>query len=162
MESPIVRSQPYCICIRTAIGSFLNYTRESLLHCGVSDSNGFVFHFDENGRHRSKWTESVCYHLDTNGMFAAETEKRGSKEEKLQRWDDKLVQFSNLHEKDGAPYHPLENNCYDFVTSFLNEAYLNLPQRYPFTKDTVAVQMLEPRMLELEKYMSYFRQLTNN
>jgi hypothetical protein len=49
----IASSKPYAICVRTTVGSFRDYSRRSLLHCGISDATGAVYHFDEHGLHVS-------------------------------------------------------------------------------------------------------------
>ena len=169
MESPIVASQPCSICIRMSLGSFLDYTRESLLHCGISNSQGLVFHFDENGHHRSKWVECVCYRLDINQMKDLKANETLGTVEKQRRWDDLLLKFHRSHETSEVPYHNFDNNCYDFINSFLNRAFMHTSQQQStntnisgFTKDSVAVQMLEPCMMELEKYLIYYRKLIKN
>ena len=169
MESPISRSQPCSICIRMACGSFVDYTRDSLLHCGVSDSKGVVFHFDESGHHRSEWLECIYYRLDIYRMKIFGTETTTNPVEKYRSWDDLLLQFFRSHEKNDGAYHSLDNNCYDFINAFLNRAFMHSSQQLfinasitGFTKDSVAVHMLEPCMMELEKYLTCYRQLINN
>ena len=60
---PILPSQPMSICIRMGVGSFSSYTRESILHCGISDSNGKVYNFDEYGHNECTWYESLSFPL---------------------------------------------------------------------------------------------------
>jgi hypothetical protein len=49
--SGILESRPMCVCIKMTVGSFTNYSSTSLLHCGISDSRGRVYNFDEGGYH---------------------------------------------------------------------------------------------------------------
>jgi hypothetical protein len=60
----IVGSMPYCFCIKMTRGSYTDYTRSCLLHCGISDDKGRVFNFDEGGHHVDRsWRESICVPL---------------------------------------------------------------------------------------------------
>jgi hypothetical protein len=43
----IVPSMPHSFCIQMTRGSFVDYTRSCLLHCGIADSTGCVWNFDE-------------------------------------------------------------------------------------------------------------------
>jgi len=141
MQSPIIPSQSCSICIRMALGSFTMYTRESLLHCGISDSKGFVHHFDDTGHHCSKWIESVCYRVES---LPAE------------QWDKAL---SDFHSAERCAYNAISNNCYDYTVGFLNNiSYLGKVH----SKDSIAAGLLEPAMLKAEEYLAYYRQLSDS
>ena len=101
------------------------YTQQSILHCGISDSAGKVYSFDEYGYHESRWHESVSVTLRTPASYIGEQNKGKSievKEAQEKAWDLKLTSFhvnrrSNFKKSE---YNAMLNNCYDYVTDFLN------------------------------------------
>ena len=64
LPAGIQASKPYCFCIKMTRGSFVDYTRSCLLHCGISDSQGQVYNFDQHGYHLDRWRESISVPLD--------------------------------------------------------------------------------------------------
>lgn len=60
----IQRSKPHCFCIKMTRGSFVDYTRSCLLHCGISNAQGQVYNFDQHGYHLDRWRESISVPLD--------------------------------------------------------------------------------------------------
>ena len=48
------------MAIKPTVGSFGRYHNRMLLHCGLADSAGRVYNFDESGCHvESDWHESI-------------------------------------------------------------------------------------------------------
>lgn len=59
----ITKNLPRAFCIKMTFGSFRNYrggANGSLLHCGISDSQGKVYNFDGKGHHVDEhWPEAI-------------------------------------------------------------------------------------------------------
>lgn len=64
LPAGIQASKPRCFCIKMTRGSFVDYTRSCLLHCGISDSQSQVYNFDQHGYHLERWRESISVPLD--------------------------------------------------------------------------------------------------
>eukprot|EP01047_Picozoa_sp_COSAG01_P103714 COSAG01_NODE_33139_length_569_cov_2.293617_1_plen_146_part_01 len=103
MEDAVGVSQPHCICIRMSTGSFVDYTSTSILHCGISNSNGLVFHFDETGYHRDHWEE--CVSVPLSGVSSIDSE--------LRAWQASC-------EKQGLKFDYDTNRCLHYAVGLLN------------------------------------------
>jgi hypothetical protein len=64
LPADIQESKPHCFCIKMTRGSFVDYTRSCLLHCGISNSQGQVYNFDQHGYHLERWRESISVPLE--------------------------------------------------------------------------------------------------
>ena len=154
---PILPSQPMSLCIRMGVGSFSSYTRDSILHCGISDSKGKVYNFDEYGHNECTWYESLSFPLVCSSSFSSNnvyhiTEKQ---------WDKNLEHYHIAH-KTNLPksmYNASNNNCYDYVTDFLNTIHWNNSSNH--TKDTIVNTYLEPTVLNMEKYLFLWKRILN-
>ena len=72
LPAGIQGSNPHCFCIKMTRGSFVDYTRSCLLHCGISDSQGQVYNFDQHGYHLDRWRESISVPIEgVDGIDAA-------------------------------------------------------------------------------------------
>merc|ERR1712046_326885 len=110
--SGIIESRPMCVCIKMTVGSFTNYSSTSLLHCGISDSRGRVYNFDESGYHvDASWKESIC--IPIGGTWDS------------QAFDAALTSFHADHSKRGVRYQALGPNCFTYVVEFLNSSNFN-------------------------------------
>lgn len=67
-ESNIGPAQPKSVCIKPTFGSFYNYEEDSLLHCGISDSQGRVKNFDNTGVKEETW--DCCLSVSLNSRLA--------------------------------------------------------------------------------------------
>ena len=112
----IDRALPCSICIRMSTGTFLGYTRNTLLHCGISDAFGRVHHFDENGHGCAVWQECVSVVL-----LPAPQRKQASEEmcTLVDTWNQTLQQFHALHAGNGSKYHSTKHNCFHYVLEYL-------------------------------------------
>ena len=169
---PILPSQPMSICIRMGIGSFSSYTRQSILHCGISDSNGKVYHFDENGyNNESNWYESLSMQLiamspinNNNNNSNSNSKNYNDIDEQIinkEQWDENLKRYHIYHQNNlqKCIYHAKENNCYDYVTDFLNMVQWNNFTNH--TKNVIVKTYLEPLVLNMENYLYMWKELVN-
>ena len=142
--APITRSLPRSMAVRMTIGSFTAYSARSLLHCGVSNSRGVVYNFDERGRHADdSWLECVCVPLPVDLPDA--------------EFDAALVAHNAAHARANVKYHPLQHNCFDYLVGFLNAV------RYGGTagnsKATVE-EALETPLIRVIQYMEAAKHLS--
>lgn len=113
---PYSACKPRSLVIKPTVGTFANSNTSSLLHVGITDSQGAtVYNFDIQGRKADKasstWPEALSVPLTA-----------GSKQLSDAEWDSALLAFF-LEEKEMnrvSPYHALQNNCYSFAIRFLN------------------------------------------
>ena len=156
---PILPSLPMSICIRMGIGSFSSYTRQSILHCGVSDSRGKVYNFDENGHsNASSWRESLSMQLVR--LQSLHVKHSEEKEEMFKRkWDENLERYHMFHQNhlQKSIYDANANNCYDYVTEFLNATNWNGCSHH--TKGQLIEKFLEPLVLSMERYLYIWKGL---
>lgn len=54
------------IVVKPTFGTFVNYNPRGLLHCGLTDSLGQVFHFNERGLHKELWNEVIIAPVDSS------------------------------------------------------------------------------------------------
>jgi hypothetical protein len=94
-------TQPHCIVIRVTRGSFRQYNRRTLLHCGVTNSQGVVYNFDKRGHHQdSLWEESICIKLSAIDGVSGGGKSTGSTTSPPlndDRWDDHLGKCEEIH-----------------------------------------------------------------
>jgi hypothetical protein len=140
---PMIKtSQPCSICVRLTSGHFLEYDRTSLLHCGISNADGQVHHFDENGHGCDVWRECVSIALHVPNVTD---------------WNRALDAFhSNHQDHEGMLYHEDTNNCFDYVVRCLQELNANfvVPLRLRnASRHTVEKYYVRPSILAMEKYL---------
>ncbi|XP_074692760.1 MKRN2 opposite strand protein isoform X2 [Strix aluco] len=78
--------QPCAFLLRPSAGTFLGgYDGKSDLHVGITNSNGVVYNYNEEGIHRSEsgWEQCISIPLVQPDMFGL-----------LQQWDKLLEEFS--------------------------------------------------------------------
>ena len=146
----INRSKPYCICVTMALGSFRGYTRKSILHCGVSDSRGYVYHFNEEGFFSSPWKESINF--DARGLIKWKHDGN--------TWDSVV---HGLHAKKKARaaetvYNDVTNNCYTHVLELVNALCRRTDTPSSFSEKDI-VPVLEPGVLKAEQFLRYYKYL---
>lgn len=110
-------SHPYSVIIKPTRGTFLgDYKNGDNLHCGVTDSKGFLCHFNEQGIHydSSSWHQSLVIPLlRESDMLLTEN------------WDHHLIQIIQRADWTSERYVELGHNCFDFVVAFLNSINYN-------------------------------------
>lgn len=183
VPSAIAPSEPFAICVRTTVGSFHDYSRESLLHCGITDAHGVVYHFDEGGLHVSAegWRNCVSVALlptanhapsvvcdsdsasrstspgldDPNVIFTAENETR---------WNSMVRTYHERQAEAKLEYHTTAYNCFNYIVDFLNTGnagqpvFASLSHAQPMSVAQVASQLIQPRMHTAELYLWLLRQ----
>lgn len=116
--APWGQALPRCLCIRPTFGPTAAYTRQAMLHIGISNSAGLVSHLPANNVvDEDEWPDCVCVALDRCELSD-------------EAFDAALLGHV-LNERDRlswAPYQAganaadpdAENNCFSFCTRFLN------------------------------------------
>jgi hypothetical protein len=102
------RSLPMSVCVRLSHGSLLqHYHARAILHCGVSDSQGRVFHIDQAGKAiAAMWTDVICVPFSALGA---------SNSTDAAVFDEALL---GHHAVFPAIYDFDANNCFDYVVHF--------------------------------------------
>ena len=143
LPADIQVSKPHCFCIKMTRGSFMDYTRNCLLHCGVSNSQGLVYNFDQNGYHLERWTESISVPLegirDMNAAVAA---------------------HDKVHRERGEAYRDVGHNCYHYAVSFLNSVQYRA--RVDHTIQSIERELLTPPCLVSLEYLQRYKDLNRN
>ena len=153
LPSPFVHSREarYCVVLKPTHGTFLeDYLNAANLHVGVTDSLGAVFDFNEKGVNRSieGWDQCVCV-----------TVLRSYSEKCTAIWDPKLHQHSASDAWLSRKYSQTDNNCYDFVLSFLRLLRLhdNIPSMG--SRPKFCEKFIVPKTTEAARYISLYRKL---
>eukprot|EP01126_Amoeba_proteus_P035287 TRINITY_DN3553_c0_g1_i14.p1 TRINITY_DN3553_c0_g1~~TRINITY_DN3553_c0_g1_i14.p1 ORF type:complete len:223 (+),score=51.17 TRINITY_DN3553_c0_g1_i14:62-670(+) len=143
---------PGCMVVKPTFGSFLNYSCDSLLHTGISDSKGNVFNFDSRGiciDAPERWSPSLSIRLSCTTISDLE-------------WDRLLllhVEEEREREKKRR-YHQINNNCYDFVMRFLN--FINYENRKNHEKEQIVVSLIAPLMDKFESFYKIHEEIRKN
>lgn len=155
----IYASRPHCFVIKMTRGSFRDYTRSCLLHCGISDSRGMVFNFDERGHHRdTSWRESICVPLNaevTQALSARGDDSRGGN---VRSFDRALAEHDAAHIAAGQPYHDNDDNCYHYAVGFLN--HVRFRGRTDHTIHSIERELLTAPCVEAVDYLKRYMLLT--
>eukprot|EP00511_Aplanochytrium_stocchinoi_P000121 CAMPEP_0204822830 /NCGR_PEP_ID=MMETSP1346-20131115/1018_1 /ASSEMBLY_ACC=CAM_ASM_000771 /TAXON_ID=215587 /ORGANISM="Aplanochytrium stocchinoi, Strain GSBS06" /LENGTH=247 /DNA_ID=CAMNT_0051949261 /DNA_START=88 /DNA_END=831 /DNA_ORIENTATION=- len=110
-SSPVKKSPAGALCIRLTSGNLVkDYSRNSLLHVGISDSKGAVWHWNETGLHndRNGW-ECVGIKLEPLSSLKPEQLKR--------------VALESVRSK---RYTQLGFNCFAFAVDVINALELSI------------------------------------
>eukprot|EP00727_Mastigamoeba_balamuthi_P008337 m51a1_g4125 hypothetical protein (229) ;mRNA; r:167303-168311 len=118
---------------------------ESLLHCGVSDSRGRVWHFDEGGVHAADAGWRACLSVPLPRGVPDAT------------WDDALAAHAEAWR--AVRYHQQRSNCYDFVIAFMNCAGGICDACSTHTKVEVATDLVGPVVEKHEEFENVLRLL---
>ncbi len=147
MWCPVTTPRPRCICVRMTVGTFQGYTARSLLHCGVSDSRGRVYNFDERGAVPAEaWREAASVPLPPAAAALTDAE-----------FDSRLVDFHAAFRL-GPAYRALTWNCFDYVVGALGALAPPPPRSPPHTKETLAA-VLEPPLMDVIQFVEVSRVL---
>jgi hypothetical protein len=112
--SMITPAKPCSICVKMTTGSLIEYNRNALLHCGISDSEGQVHHFDEDGHHSTRWQE--CVSIPILALLNSTAKESSSF---IQQWNESVQQFHTWHTNQEFQYHTTEHNCFHYVVGCL-------------------------------------------
>jgi len=137
MESP-ARS----IVIKPTYSSFKNYNSNLLLHCGITDSQGNVYNFDQRGPRKDskKWTRCIAQRLNHPALDD-------------KHWDEQLMEHNKEEKRreKSAGYRDLSNNCYDYIIRFLNN--IKFGDKATHTKEDIVLDLLNP----VDLFESFFK-----
>ena len=140
-EVPVAPAVKRAIVVRPTGRSFRAYAPGCLLHVGVTDSRGAVFHFDERGLHEADkgWSEALSISVEM--PYSDE------------RWDADLASHVTIEKLRITlhRYQQLSNNCYDFVLRFLN--LLSYEQRADWTKEQLARKLIAKPIEAVEAFI---------
>uniref|UniRef100_A0A0B7BTT5 MKRN2 opposite strand protein n=1 Tax=Arion vulgaris TaxID=1028688 RepID=A0A0B7BTT5_9EUPU len=110
LTSPLSSSHktPQSVVLKPTHGEFLrNYSATCNLHIGVTDGNGYVCDFDEDGLHQGTvWPECLLVISCVNSQ--------------TEIWDQALSFFCKQPIWDKLRYKENDWNCFDFVFQFLH------------------------------------------
>lgn len=122
--------------MKPTFGTFVDYNPRGLLHCGLTDSLGQVYHFNERGLHKELWNEVIVAPVDSS---------LSDKD-----WDSLLVEHNEreLNKVRSVPYEELDNNCFDYVSRFMNRLTGSSEQKV----DIMLKHLTKP----IEYFQSYF------
>ncbi|XP_023320239.1 MKRN2 opposite strand protein isoform X2 [Eurytemora carolleeae] len=111
---------PCSIVIKPTKGNFLDdYSNKSNLHIAVTDSSGEVYEFDRQGLHRDRTYDwENCLVLDLSGADPLVLEMIQDPDWG-EYWDICLNQTAGSDAFTRENYHEDDNNCFNFVLSFL-------------------------------------------
>ncbi|XP_056357212.1 MKRN2 opposite strand protein [Oenanthe melanoleuca] len=144
--------QPHAFLIRPSHGTFLDgYDGHSDLHVGITNSQGVVYNYDQEGVHRagSGWEQCICIPLVQPDMW-----------ELLQLWDNLLEEFS--WEEAWLPhrYDEQQHNCFTFALAFVNRVRQGRG-REPLSKAQFTESFLLPHTREASRYLTLHQQLAH-
>ncbi|XP_071854099.1 MKRN2 opposite strand protein-like isoform X2 [Apostichopus japonicus] len=154
---PILKSSsnyPFSIIIKPTNGTFLgDYKHGDNLHTGVTDSRGFLCHFNEQGvtYDRSVWHQSLVIPLIEKSDFELAT-----------LWDEKLSQITHRPEWTSERYVELGHNCFDFVVAFLNFIQYNYRKRNlnsSITRQSLVDEYILATTSKAAKYINFMKQI---
>ncbi|NXY20864.1 MKROS protein, partial [Atrichornis clamosus] len=145
--------QPRAFLIRPTRGTFLEeYDGHSDLHVGITNSNGVVYNYDQEGVHRdhSGWEQCISIPLVHPDMS-----------ELLQHWDTLLEEFSLEEAWLPHRYEEEEHNCFTFALAFVNRAR-RARGRQPLSKARFTQSFLLPHTREASRYLTLHQQLAHS
>jgi len=154
---------PCSIVIKPTKGNFLDdYTNKSNLHIAVTNSSGHVYEFDRDGLRKDRrdaWKN--CLVLDLSGAHPLVGDMIQDPDWG-EYWDLCLEQTSAAHVFTREMYREDENNCFNFVLTFL----VSLNQT-PFTgwaesKVDFCQRLILPKTVMAAKYIMLHRKVKEN
>eukprot|EP01112_Ceratiomyxa_fruticulosa_P009376 TRINITY_DN2442_c0_g1_i2.p1 TRINITY_DN2442_c0_g1~~TRINITY_DN2442_c0_g1_i2.p1 ORF type:complete len:294 (-),score=52.32 TRINITY_DN2442_c0_g1_i2:104-985(-) len=163
-EPPVSISKPKSIVVKIAGGaSFQHYHPNAILHVGITNSQGNVFHYDERGVHVDDfWNECLSIQIFQTPSTPTEattttTAQEPSTENTLTPsddvWDKYLLTYCEIKRGDPSNrYHPLQNNCYSYVVGVFNHIQVG-GSAVVHDKVSLVHQYLETPIQLLEGYL---------
>eukprot|EP00808_Paulinella_micropora_P010183 g81150.t1 len=146
LQSHIGPSSARSIVVKCAYHGWDKYSPTTILHVGVTDSKGAVYHFDKLGRRKeSRWPQCLSIPLDSPIPADA--------------WDEKLDEFLAVQQATSRrePFHELNNNCHNFLLRFLN--FTRYKDTDKHTKESIASQKIATPLAEVELFLAANKKL---
>ncbi|XP_054243662.1 MKRN2 opposite strand protein [Indicator indicator] len=143
--------QPRAFLLRPTTGTFLGgYDGKSDLHVGITNSNGVVYNYDQEGIQRAEtgWEQCISIPLVQPDMFGL-----------LQQWDQLLEEFSVGEAWLPHRYEEDEHNCYTFALAFLNSV-LAAEGKQQLSKREFTERFVIPQTKRASKYITLQQELT--
>lgn len=136
------------LLIRPTNGSFVtNFKQGDALHIGISNSQGKIFDFDENGinfvNNQTEWNH--CLSIGLNSFVDSSLDMILESEKSSSHWSS-------------CNYNEEMNNCFDFVVSVLNKATPLLH----WSKLSISHQLILPEINKILKFIHIQRMVTEN
>ncbi|XP_045199596.2 MKRN2 opposite strand protein-like [Mercenaria mercenaria] len=152
IESPFTEADiTQCsLVIKPTIGHFLyDFSNNSNLHIGLTDSSGNVYEFDERGVTVGDKTWTHCLSI-----------KILDEHEQLEnKWDHSLEQFANEKLWKKECYDENSQNCFDFVLHFLQCFELDRQYSCLVDKSVFCEKMILPATRRAGKYITLYKQI---
>ncbi|XP_026713422.1 MKRN2 opposite strand protein [Athene cunicularia] len=132
--------------------SFRGYDGKSDLHVGITNSNGVVYNYNEEGIHRSEtgWEQCISIPLVQPDMFGL-----------LQQWDKLLEEFSVGEAWLPHRYEEHDHNCYTYALAFIN-SILTAQGKQQMSKSEFTEKFVIPQTKKASKYITLHHELTAN
>lgn len=146
------KNHPCSVIIKPTIGTFLqNYTNQSDLHVGVTDSSGCTYDFNENGINIGlSWQQCVVIQM-LNDDYNLKS-----------RWDSVLKQISRSPAWHQTRYDEQRHNCFDFVLTFLQSCDLQRSMPAIQNKHTFCQEIIIKQTHKAAVYISLYRKIQQN
>ncbi|XP_010182679.1 PREDICTED: MKRN2 opposite strand protein, partial [Mesitornis unicolor] len=132
--------------------SFRGYDGKSDLHVGITNSNGVVYNYNQEGMHRAEtgWEQCISIPLVQPDMFGL-----------LQQWDKLLEEFSVGEAWLPHRYEEHDHNCYTFALAFINSV-LTAQGKQQMSKSEFTETFVIPQTRKASKYITLHQELTAN
>ncbi|XP_052782787.1 MKRN2 opposite strand protein-like [Mya arenaria] len=155
IDSPFIDASftQCCVVIKPTIGSFLkDFTNQSDLHIGVTNSRGVVYEYDERGVTVGCQTWSDCLRVTVLDINSENSDF-------VKKWDQDLDLAAQESLWTAGKYTETSHNCYDFVMSFLNRLGLQATQRCLQDRRRFCEEMIVPVTARAGKFISLYRDI---
>ncbi|XP_062441434.1 MKRN2 opposite strand protein [Rhea pennata] len=156
LPSPFRRGhrQRGAFVLRPAAGAaFLGgYDGKSDLHVGITNTNGIVYNYDEEGIHRDEtgWEQCISIPLVQPDMFGL-----------LHQWDKLLEEFSAGEAWLPHRYEEHDHNCYTYALAFINSV-LTAQGKQQMSKSEFTEKFVIPQTKRASRYITLHQELTAN
>ena len=141
------------LLIKPTVGNFVtDFTKESNLHVGLTDMNGCVHEFDENGITVGSCEWRTCIKVT---LLHDDDPLKSEWNKSLQKFKDGRLWKKELYDENS-------HNCFDFVVSFLR--FMGLDRMYPSLIDRrlFCKDMIVPKTGKAGKYIGLYREILQN
>ena len=129
----------------------LNYKSYDILHIGISNSNCMIYNFWGSYKKEAQNDNKIWGNV-VNVILDAATHLNDQEFDALLEEDFKIQRINNSN------YDQIENNCYSYVIRFFNSINYAMTQ---WSKEALALNMLQSKMSLLEKYCQLFQKLSH-
>ncbi|VDH95722.1 Hypothetical predicted protein [Mytilus galloprovincialis] len=154
ISTPLVNAKEYpcSVIIKPTVGTFLqNYSNNSDLHVGVTDSGGCTYDFNEEGINvGTVWDQCVVMRI-INEDYNLQSQ-----------WDYVLRQITQSQTWSRSRYNENSHNCFDFVLTFLHSCDLQRTIPAIQSKKTFCEELVIKHTHKAAVYISIYRKVQKN